>query len=62
VQAALLVIFGLIYGAALVAINWVIWFILLPMVFRQLRDQLRQLRDRKKSTWDTTETRHRLTP
>jgi hypothetical protein len=33
----------------LVAINWLIWFVLLPMIFRQLRDQVRQLRDRKQS-------------
>ena len=48
-RIGLLVISGLVYGAALLAINWVIWFVLLPIVFRQLRDQLRQLRNRKKS-------------
>ena len=46
---ALFSLFSLLYGAALVAINWVIWFILLPIVFRQLRDQYRNLRGRNPS-------------
>jgi hypothetical protein len=43
------VILYLVTGAASVAVNWVIWFILLPIIFRQLRDQYRQIQDRKKS-------------
>ena len=38
---ALWIVFYLITGAAALAINWLIWFRLLPILFRQLRDQHR---------------------
>jgi hypothetical protein len=44
---AFLVIFYLVTGAATLAVNYVIWFIALPMAFRNMRDQLRQARQRK---------------
>ncbi len=47
IAKALLVIFYIMDIAALSAVNYVIWFIALPMVFRVLRDQLRQARQRK---------------
>jgi hypothetical protein len=46
---ALIVLLYLITGAALLLVNWAIWFILLPTMFRQLRDQFRRSRDRKPS-------------
>lgn len=46
--ALTVLIYGL-SGAAALAINYVIWFILIPMAFRQLRDQFRQRRRRPNS-------------
>jgi hypothetical protein len=39
----------LLAGAAALAVNYVIWFILLPMQFRLARDQFRRIRNRGKS-------------
>jgi hypothetical protein len=43
------VIFNILYMGALIAVNWILWFILLPKIFRHMRDQFRQSRDRKNS-------------
>lgn len=47
-----LILFCLLTGAAALAVNWMIWFHLLPAMFRQLRDQHRRLRDRRQNSKD----------
>jgi len=41
---ALIVVAHGLSGAAALAVNCVLWFILIPMAFRQCRDQWRQMR------------------
>ena len=51
---ALIILLGVIGIGLALALNWIIWFILLPMQFRLLREQFRRIRDWKKSNWGTT--------
>ena len=44
-----LVVFYVLTGAASLAISYILWFILLPMQFRQLRDQFRRIRNRNET-------------
>jgi hypothetical protein len=42
-DALLILLYVLGFGAA-IAINWLLWFVLMPILFRLLRDQIRQRR------------------
>jgi hypothetical protein len=44
---ALVILIYALSGAAALAVNYVLWFILIPMSFRQLRDQFRRIRARR---------------
>jgi hypothetical protein len=48
-QAIILVFFYLLYAAASIAVFWAIWFVVIPAVLRPLREQLRALRERRRS-------------
>jgi hypothetical protein len=45
-----IIVLGLITLPVLLLVNWMLWFHLLPTVFRQLRDQYRRIRERKRPT------------
>ena len=45
-----LILLMVLTGAAWLFINYMLWFILLPTVFRRLLDQLRRHRDQQNST------------
>lgn len=46
---ALLVLFYTLSGAAALAVNYAIWFVLLPMLYRMNRDTVRRTRARRNS-------------
>ena len=46
---ALTILLYSLSGAASLVVIYALWFVLLPMQFRMLRDQFRRSRDRKKS-------------
>jgi len=46
---ALTIILGLMGIALGLALNWIIWFVLMPILYRQLRDQFRIVRARRNS-------------
>jgi hypothetical protein len=48
-RTVLIVLIYVLSGAAMLTVNYVIWFIILPVQFRQMRDILRRIRARRKS-------------
>jgi hypothetical protein len=53
VGMALTLLLYTLSGAAALVVNYAIWFVLLPMLWRMNRETFRRIRERRNSNYDT---------